>query len=150
MGQYFYPILTLSVLHSGGYARLTNWHKKHRTSYSTRMLDATATAMVQILSQFQTPRFPTWSCLSRSSKGSRSSGHTQVEDRASVAGKSCLKYPTSDAVTFQQIPLQKCDHFSNRQTLCTQLKAVSVGDSELEVFLLSLLWLLNTPTARWA
>ena len=150
MGQYFYPILTLSVLHSGGYAKLTNWHKKHRTSYSTRMLDAKATTRVQILSRFQTPRFLTWSCLSRSSKGSRSSGHTQVEDRAGVADKSCRKYPTSGAVTLQQIPLQKCGHLSNRQTLYTQLQAVSVGASQLEVFPLGLLWLLNTPPARWA
>ena len=146
----FYPIFTLSGFRDGGCARLTNQHKKHRTSYSTRMLDAKATTRVQILSRFQTPRFLTWSCLSRSSKGSRSSGHTQVEDRAGVADKSCRKYPTSGAVTLQQIPLQKCGHLSNRQTLCTQLQAVSIGASQLEVFPLGLLWLLNTPPARWA
>ena len=114
------------------------------------MLDATATARVRISSRFKTPRFPTWSCLSRSFKGSRSSGHTQVEDRAGVAGKSCQKYPTSGAVTLQRIQLQLCGHLSNRQTLCTQLQAVSVGANQLEVFPLGLLWLLNTPPARWA
>jgi len=139
MGQYFYPILTLSGRRSVGYARLTNLHKKHRTSYSSHMLDATATARVQILSRFKTPRFPTWSCLSHSFKGSRSSGYTQVEDWAGVAGKSCRKYPTSGAVTLQRIPLQKCGLLMNRQTLCNQLQAVSVGANQLEVFTLGLL-----------